>query len=58
MDTMVCPNCGKKFSYTEVTHVVEHVRQLEPIECPYCHFEAEKKDTNGYFVTKKVENFT
>lgn len=55
MEKMVCTHCGKSFTYTEVTHVIEHVRQLEPVECPYCHRVTAKFDTNGYFVSKKVE---
>ncbi len=27
MQKMVCPNCGKKFTYEEVNHIVEHVKK-------------------------------
>lgn len=58
MEKMTCPHCGEKFAYIEVKHVIEHVSQAEPIECPYCHREADKKITNGYFVTQKIEDYT
>lgn len=57
MQKMVCPNCGKKFTYEEVNHIVEHVKKEIPIVCPYCRFEAKTIVSNGYFVTQKIEDY-
>lgn len=54
MEKMTCPHCGKTFNYHEVNHVVDHVKQNEIIECPYCHQIADKKASNGYFVTQRI----
>ncbi|WP_265455651.1 hypothetical protein [Enterococcus sp. HY326] len=55
MDKMTCPHCGHTFNFYEVTHVVEHKVENEIIECPYCHEIADRKPSNGYFVTQKIE---
>ncbi|MFV0559604.1 MAG: hypothetical protein ACK5NA_02690 [Enterococcus sp.] len=57
MEKMICPNCGKKFVYEEVTNVVEHPKEETPIVCPYCRLEATKRITNGYFITQKIEDY-
>lgn len=55
MEKMTCPHCGKVFNYYEVRHVIEHSIEKEIIECPYCREVADKKASNGYFVTQKIE---
>lgn len=57
METMVCPHCGKKFKYTEVTQLVEHEKKIEPIVCPYCRKTAAEMISSGYFTTRKLEEF-
>ncbi|MDH6365306.1 DNA-directed RNA polymerase subunit RPC12/RpoP [Enterococcus sp. PF1-24] len=56
LEKIVCPHCQQRFTYYEVTNIVEHTRQLQPIECPYCRFIASKKIYNGYFVSQKLED--
>lgn len=54
MEKMICPHCGKTFNYYEVNHVVDHAKQIEIIECPYCHQIADKQISDGYFVTQRI----
>ncbi|MGM9903420.1 hypothetical protein A5844_001813 [Enterococcus sp. 10A9_DIV0425] len=57
MQKMICPNCGKKFTYEEVNNIVQHVKKEMPIVCPYCRSEVKKVISHGYFVTQKIEDY-
>ncbi|WP_202622742.1 hypothetical protein [Candidatus Enterococcus huntleyi] len=54
MEKIVCPHCGKKFRYEEITNIVSHADKEMAIVCPYCDLIAEKKVSHGYFVSTKI----
>ncbi|MBO2613094.1 hypothetical protein [Shewanella algae] len=50
-----CPNCGAKFSVTEIGGGGICGACREPIDCPYCHETVREERTTGTFTSTLIK---
>ena len=51
-----CPSCGRRFNVREVPMGVAGGKDSEDIDCPWCGNTVDKKMTDGWFETCKIED--